>query len=103
MLNRIMKTIFRTLFRLVLLLAGLVFMFSLLLAGLLWLAMWLARAAWARLTGQPVQPWTFQINRHAAWSRYHHRSVHRHAPPADDANVIDAEIKEVKLPGRSPD
>lgn len=101
MLNRIFRTIVRGLLRVLLLLAGLVFICSLLLAGLLWLTMWLARAAWARLTGQPVQPWTFQINRHAAWSRYYQRSAPR--PRSDDSDVIDAEIKEIKLPERSAD
>ncbi|MCB8748520.1 hypothetical protein LHU53_16590 [Rhodoferax sp. U2-2l] len=53
-----------------LLLAGLVFFASLLAAGLLVLLVWLLRALWAKLTGQPVSPWTFQVNRQAVWQRF---------------------------------
>lgn len=37
---------------------GLVFAASLAVAALLLLAVWAARVGWARLTGQPVTPWT---------------------------------------------
>lgn len=82
--------------RVVLLLAGLVFMASLLAVGLLVLALWLLRALWAKLTGQPISPWTFQVNRPATWQRFY-RSPASGAPTRrDDGNVIDAEVKEIK-------
>lgn len=82
--------------RTVLLLAGLVFVASLLLAVVLVLAVWLLRAFWARLSGRPVQPWTFQINRQAMWNRFYRPPGHGQSPRRDASDVIDAEVKEVK-------
>lgn len=96
MLNKIIRAIFRVIARLVLLLAGLVFLASLLLAALLLLALWLLRALWARLSGRPVQPWTFQVNRQAMWNRFYRTPEQGRSAPRDDSNVIDVEIKEVK-------
>jgi len=59
--------------RLGLLLVGLLVMASLLGLALLLAAWWLLRALWARLTGQPVAPWTFQVNRQAVWQRFRPR------------------------------
>ncbi len=56
--------------RMGLLLAGLVFFASLMAAGLVVLILWLLRALWSKLTGQPVSPWTFQVNRQAVWQRF---------------------------------
>lgn len=95
-----MKTIFGVIFRVVLLLAGLVFLASLLLAALLLLAVWLVQALWARLTGQPVRPWTFRVNRQAMWNRFYRASGNGHPPKRDDADVLDVEIKEIKPPER---
>ena len=94
-----MKTIFGFLVRMALLLAGLIFMASLLVLALLVLLLWLLRALWAKLTGRPVSPWTFQVNQQAMWQRFY-RSPKSGAPPRrDDANVIDAEVKEIKESG----
>ena len=90
-----MKTIFGFVFRVVLLLAGLVFVASLLGAALLLLAVWLLRALWARLTGQPVSPWTFQINRQAMMDRFYRGPGATGTGRRDDADVIDAEVVEV--------
>lgn len=93
---KLIKTIFRMTLRLVLLLAGLIVMASLLGVALLVLALWLIRASWARLTGKPVQPWTFQVNRQVMWSRFHRPPGHHPASRRDESNVIDVEIKEVR-------
>ena len=100
MLNQVMGMIFRVMVRLGLLLAGLIFLVSVLLAALLLLAVWSLRALWAKLTGQPVQPWTFQVNRQAMWSRFYRPPGSGRAPPSprDDPNVIDVEPKEIKSP-----
>ncbi|MEI8169255.1 MAG: hypothetical protein WCG50_06240 [Rhodoferax sp.] len=101
-----MKTIFGLVLRLVLMLAGLVFLASVLAAALVVLAFWLVRALWARLTGQPVSPWTFQVNRQAMMDRFYRGPGSGRAARPDDANVIDAEIvevvdvKEIKPPER---
>jgi hypothetical protein len=94
-LERLMKSMFRLVFRLVLLMAGLVFLASLMVFGLVLLALWLVRALFARLTGRPVTPWTFKVNRQAQWSRFYQASS-RGNPAQVSSDVIDAEVKEVK-------
>lgn len=93
-MKQMMRTISGALFRGVLLLAGLVFLVSLLAVSLLVLAAWLGHALWARLTGRPVRPWTFQVNRQAFWRRFNR------APQGDSSNVVDVESREVKAPER---
>jgi hypothetical protein len=77
-----------------LLLAGLVFFVSLLAAGLLVLAAWLMRALWAKLTGKPVSPWTFNINRQAAMGRFYRRSNSTRGASVPD-DVVDADVCDV--------
>lgn len=90
-----MRTIFDVIFRLLLLLAGLVFLASLLLAALFLLAVWLVRALWARLMGQAVSPWTFQVNRQALWNRFYRAPGPGRTPKRNESDVIDAEIKQI--------
>jgi hypothetical protein len=80
--------------RLGLLLAGLVFFASVLSVGLLLLALWLLRALWAKVTGRPVQPWVFQMNRRPPWQQAHPSGSGR-APSS--ADVIDAEARDVSV------
>lgn len=91
-MDNVIKTILGLLLRLVLVLMGLVFFLSVLAAALLLMAVWLLRSLWARLTGQPQQPWTFQILRQARWDRFY-----RAGRPgrADDTVVIDVESRQV--------
>ena len=93
-----MRIIFSVLLRTVLLLAGLVFLASLLLAAVLLLALWLLRALWARLTGRPVSPWTFRVDRQALWNRVYRPSGQTPGRQRDNADVIDVEPKESKPP-----
>ena len=74
-----------------LLLAGLVFFAALLAAALLLLLVWLLRALWAKLTGQPVSPWTFQVNRQAMWQRFYSRAGQPQRPAEPSDNVVDAD------------
>ncbi len=90
---------FSLIFRVGLLLAGLLFLVSLLLAVGVLLVVWLLRALWAKLTGRSVQPWTFQVNRQAMWSRFYRAPGQ--APGAarsarNDGDVIDAEVIDVE-------
>jgi hypothetical protein len=80
-----------------LLLAALVFFASLLAAALVVLVYWLLRALWAKLTGQPVSPWTFQVNRQDVWNRFY-RNVSRpgHGSSAQD-DVVDAQATDVTV------
>jgi hypothetical protein len=91
------KSILRLMLRLGLLLAGLVFFASVLIAGLLLLSVWLLRALWAKVTGQPVQPWVFQMMRRPPWQQADPRTGFGGAaqPPSDD--VIDAEVRDVSV------
>lgn len=93
-----MRSIFGLVLRVLLLAAGLVFLASLLAAASLVLTVWLLRALWARLTGKPVQPWTFQINRQAMWSRFHQAQRGGQAAAGDRSEVIDVDLKEVTSP-----
>jgi len=97
-----MKTIFGLVVRAVLLLAGLVFVASLLAGALLLLAVWFVRALWAKLTGQPVVPWTFQVNRQAMMDRFYRApGAGRVSPRGEvvDADVVDVEVKSIRPPG----
>lgn len=102
-MDNVIKTIFGLLLRALLLMMGLVFFLSVLAVALVLMAVWLLRALWARLTGQPQRPWTFQILRQAQWGRFY-----RAAGPGasgrsrvDDADVIDVEPKRIDS-GRTP-
>ena len=52
----------RLIVRLVLVVAASVFAVALLAALLIFLSIWLLRASWARLTGQPVTPFVMRMN-----------------------------------------
>lgn len=61
-MNEILARLLRLLLHAVALLMGLLFFASLLAAALLLALVWALRAAWARLTGQPVSPWTMRMD-----------------------------------------
>lgn len=98
MVKQVMRTIFGVFLRAVLLLAGLVFLASLLLAALVLALLWLLSAVWARLTGRPVSPWTFRVDRQALWNRFYRPSGQTPGRQRDHADVIDVEPKESKPP-----
>ena len=80
-------------------LAGLVFFVSLLAVGTLIFLLWLLRMLWARLTGQPVQPWTFRVDRQAVWQRFYRAAADRGRARRDgviDADVVDADVSDVE-------
>jgi hypothetical protein len=86
--------------RFFLLAAGLVFAASLLVAMLLLATVWLVRAGWARLTGQPVTPWVMRVDPRAGWQRAT-RSSRQAAPDGPLApqrgargDVTDVEVKD---------
>lgn len=84
--------------RIGLMLAGLVFFISLLVVALVLLLFWLLRALWAKVTGQAVQPWTFQVNRQAVWQRFYRDAPAQQSQPERAANddVIDVEPKRIE-------
>ena len=90
------RSILGLMLRLGLLLAGLVFFASILAAGVLLLSVWLLRALWAKLTGKPVKPWVFQMNRRPPWQQADRGTGFGGAPRASD-DVIDAEARDVTV------
>ena len=76
-MNNFIHQIFRLVFRVALLLVGLVLVGSLLVVAVLLLGLWLVRALWARLTGQPVAPWVFRVDPRAQWNRFKRASGSR--------------------------
>ena len=62
-MNNFFKHLTSLVLRLGLLLVALVFLASLVFAAGLVLVFWLVRGLWAKLTGQPVQPWVFKMHR----------------------------------------
>lgn len=93
----IVKSLLGLVLRLGLLLAGLVFFASVLAAGLLLLSVWLLRALWAKLTGQPVRPWVFQMNRRPPWQRADASGGFGATSASSSADVVDAEVRDVSV------
>ena len=91
--------------RLGLLLAGLVFLVTIMMVAGLLLVLWMLRALWAKLTGKPVSPWTFQMHRQANWQRFYRGSSGPGASEPEPvvespsrglaADVTDVEIKRI--------
>lgn len=102
-MDNVIRTIFRLLLRVLLLLMGLMFFLSIVAVALLLLAVWLLRALWARLTGQPRQPWAFHILRRAQWARFYRADGPGAAGRSRviDAEVIDVETRQISS-GRTP-
>ena len=69
-MNDFLAGLTRWLIRAVLVVAGLVIFLSLLAAVLVLALAWGLRAAWARLTGRPVTPWTMRVDPRTGWSRF---------------------------------
>jgi hypothetical protein len=94
--SQVIGTILSLIMRGVFLLAAAIFFASLLVVAVFVLVLWLLRALWARLTGQPVSPWTFQFRRQGAWQRFYSSSAPDPSTSRADADVIDVQSKEVK-------
>jgi len=83
--------------RLVLFLAGLVFIASLVSLGLVLLLVWMLRYFWARLTGQAVTPWVFRFNRQPPWQRSGRGFGFGSPPQHPQDDVVDAEVCDVTV------
>jgi hypothetical protein len=110
-LNEFLRIMVGVVVRVVMVVAGLIFLASVLVMALILLGVWLLRALWAKLTGQPVIPWKFQVDRQAMWNRFYRppgSGQGQQAPGQgagwsagqrrDDADVIDVEPKAIKPP-----
>ena len=67
-MNDFLAGLVRFVVRALLVAVGLLFFLSLLAAALVLALVWGLRAAWARLTGRPITPWTVRIDPRAGWS-----------------------------------
>jgi flagellar biosynthesis protein FlhB len=93
-----MNFVIKFLLRLLFVIAGLVFALSLIFVMVLLLALWVARAVWCKLTGQPINPFVMRMNPRAGFDQ-----VFKQADRGADAlqkpqrrgmdDVTDVEIK----------
>jgi len=93
--NNVFRSLTRLVLRLGLLLVALVFLASLVFAAGLVLVVWLVRGLWAKLTGQPVQPWVFKMHRADLWQRAYRATTPGSSRGKTPMDVIDAEVREV--------
>ena len=109
-MNDFLAGLTRWLIRAVLVVAGLVMFLSLLAAVLVLALAWGLRAAWARLTGRPVTPWTMRVDPRTGWSTVYRSterwSATRTAPAADTpsrrAGVLPGADEVVEVEPREP-
>ena len=78
-------------FRVILLLLGLVFAASLAVAVMLLAAVWGVRYAWGRITGKPVTPWVMRFNPRSGFDRFRHAAQQPAEPTA--ADVVSARAR----------
>lgn len=74
-------------FRVILLLLGLVFAASLAVAVMLLAAVWGVRYAWGRITGKPVTPWVMRFNPRSGFDKFRHATQPVEPTAADVANA----------------
>jgi len=74
-------------FRVILLLLGLVFAASLAVAVMLLAAVWGVRYAWGRITGKPVTPWVMRFNPRSGFERFRNAAQPAGPSAADVANA----------------
>lgn len=90
-----MPTLMTFLLRLFLVLAGLLFAASMAVAAVLMVAMWGVRAAWAKLTGQPVTPFIARFNMRGGFDRVYRQAQAPSRTPRADAVQPRREIGDV--------
>lgn len=74
-------------FRVILLLLGLVFAASLAVAVMLLAAVWGVRYAWGRLTGKPVSAWVMRFNPRSGFDKFRNAAQPGEPSAADVANA----------------
>ncbi len=70
-----MPTLMTFLLRLFLVLAGLLFAASMAVAAVLMVTLWGVRAAWAKVTGQPVTPFIARFNMRSGFDRVYRQAA----------------------------
>ncbi len=100
-----MPTFMTFLLRLFLIAAGLVFAASLAAAAIVMLAVWGARAAWARVTGRPVTPFIMRVDPRGGFERVYRKAGPGSRTPRADSirpgrKIPDVTDVEPRAPGR---
>ena len=90
-----MPTLLKFVFRVLFVLAGLVFAASLAVLVTLGLAAWALRAGWSRLTGKPVTPFIVRFGPRQGFDRWAGRA--QPAPRREDRSLQDATDVEIKV------
>jgi hypothetical protein len=85
--NDFFSSLTRFVLRLLLVVAGLVFLCSVLVVASALALVWALRAAWARITGRPVSPWVMPMSQRTAatWASMRQRAGGFADTPASDA------------------
>lgn len=89
-LNDILATVIRWTLRVVVFAMGAVLFASVLAAALVLAGIWLLRALWARLTGQPVTPWVMRMDPRTGWSTVYRSTARWTAQRTDPSRRADA-------------
>lgn len=90
---RLLSFLLGLVLRIGLFLLALVLFVGMMTLGLLLFGVWLLRLLWAKLTGRPVQPWVYRMDRRTVWQRAWRATSH--GQDRSEVEVIDAEVKEV--------
>ncbi|MBS0339899.1 MAG: hypothetical protein JSS56_05200 [Proteobacteria bacterium] len=88
---------FNFLLRVVLFLMGLVFAASIAFAVLMLAALWALRYGWAKLTGQPVNPWVMRFRPGQGFDRFR-AAARQGEPTAADVTAARARGESVSSP-----
>lgn len=75
----------------------------LLLIALLWAAIWLVRALWAKLTGQPLAGWTLRVDPRQGWHHVMRQQPNRVRTPTETAETVDVGPRRLRGPFRPDD
>lgn len=103
----LISNLIRLALRLLLLAIGLAFFAALLCVLFAFTAIWVLRALWGKLTGQPFIPWVMRVDPRTGWSRFAKRgrvdgkAAAQEAPrrfPTHNADVVDVDVKERPSP-----
>ncbi|MFC5608052.1 hypothetical protein [Variovorax soli] len=89
---------FNFLLRVALFLMGLVFAASIAFAVLLLAALWALRYGWAKLTGQPVNPWVMRFHPGQGFERFRAAAARQGEPSAADVTAARARGESVSSP-----
>lgn len=87
-MNDLLSGLARFALRLIVIAGAVVVFLSVLAAAMLLALIWGARALWAKITGQPVMPWSMRVDPRSGWSTVY-KSTARWSAPRDASSGDD--------------